>query len=308
MSAKAPSQTTQTTEVKLPAWVEAASQSNYDLAKKIAAKPFTQYEGNRVADPSKLSQQAYGLLQGPLNTGAWYNPEINAVEKRALDAADRSRRGALMQVSDEARAAKAFGGSRFGIESAVTNAEALRGMGDLSANLRKQAYDSAVANAMSDRSFRVQGLLGAGAEERGIRQQKIDADMQRFAEKQGYDLEGLNTRLAALGMSPYGKTETSHRTGTSESAGPDWATIGLGALKALPGIIGMFSDRRDKTDIEKLGTDPSTGLPMYAYRYKKDPKTYPKVVGPMAQDIEKAYPESVSHFGGHKIVTGMLAA
>jgi len=53
------------------------------------------------------------------------------------------------------------------------------------------------------------------------------------------------------------------------------------------------SDRRLKTDIEPAGHDPNLDLPLYAYRYKRDPKTYPKVVGVMAQDVEKKYPEAV---------------
>jgi Chaperone of endosialidase len=82
--------------------------------------------------------------------------------------------------------------------------------------------------------------------------------------------------------------------------------MGLGIMKMLFGL----SDRRDKTDIEKLGKSEETGLPIYAYRYKGDPKNTPKVVGPMAQDIEKKYPEAVKEVGGHKIVTvpGLLAA
>ena len=52
------------------------------------------------------------------------------------------------------------------------------------------------------------------------------------------------------------------------------------------------SDRRLKTDIQKVGTH-STGLPMYAYRYKGDPKAYPKVVGPMAEDVMKIAPHAV---------------
>jgi hypothetical protein len=71
----------------------------------------------------------------------------------------------------------------------------------------------------------------------------------------------------------------------------------------------MLSDRRDKTDIKELGKDPETGLPLYAYRYKEDPKSYPKIVGIMAQDVEKKYPKAVAEVGGHKVVKiGMLAA
>ena len=62
------------------------------------------------------------------------------------------------------------------------------------------------------------------------------------------------------------------------------------------------SDRNSKTDIEKLGKDEETGLDIYSYRYKSDPKTYPKVVGPMAQDVEKKYPGFVLKVGKTRIV------
>lgn len=103
-------------------------------------------------------------------------------------------------------------------------------------------------------------------------------------------------------MSPYGKTETANKT-TSGGGGTDIAQAGLGVFSLL---MGLFSDREDKTDIEKLGVDPATGLQMYAYRYKKDPKHYPKVVGPMAQDIEKKFPGSTKKVGGHMMVPGVL--
>lgn len=69
-------------------------------------------------------------------------------------------------------------------------------------------------------------------------------------------------------------------------------------------LLGGLSDRRAKTDIELLGKEPTTELPIYAYRYKNDPKTFPKIVGPMAQDIEKRRPDLVREIGGHKIISG----
>ena len=53
-------------------------------------------------------------------------------------------------------------------------------------------------------------------------------------------------------------------------------------------MFGM-SDENEKTDKKKIGKDPDTGLDLYSYRYKGDPKTYPKVVGPMAQDFFAAF-------------------
>ena len=60
-----------------------------------------------------------------------------------------------------------------------------------------------------------------------------------------------------------------------------------------------MGDRDAKTDIKKL-TDGD--IPMYSYRYKGDPKSYPKIVGPMAQDIEKKYPSAVKKVGRYKTI------
>jgi hypothetical protein len=75
-----------------------------------------------------------------------------------------------------------------------------------------------------------------------------------------------------------------------------------GGANAASALLGLFSDRTEKTDIKKLGPDPETGVMMYAYRYRDDPKSYPKVVGPMAQDLEKMLPGSTERVGGKLIV------
>jgi Chaperone of endosialidase len=80
----------------------------------------------------------------------------------------------------------------------------------------------------------------------------------------------------------------------------------LGGLFGLGGdIFGSLlklSDERTKTDIQPMGKDEQTDLPMYAYRYKGDPKSYPKVVGPMAQDVEKKYPGSTAQVGTRRAI------
>jgi hypothetical protein len=62
---------------------------------------------------------------------------------------------------------------------------------------------------------------------------------------------------------------------------------GAGALGG--GYLSGMSDRREKTDIKKVGTDP-LGLNTYSYRYKGDDRTR---TGPMAQEVRKALPEAV---------------
>lgn len=160
-------------------------------------------------------------------------------------------------------------------------------------------YNSTAATQLAGEQQDVSNLMAAGQQDQAQQQKVIDAAMKQFYEKRDYPIEGLNTRLAALGMSPYGRTETTNKTSTAEDKGTDWATVGLGALKTLPAIAAM-SDRSTKTDIEKV--DDSGPVPMYAYRYKGDPKTYPKVVGPMAQDVEKIMPKAVGRVGKKKVI------
>ena len=156
-------------------------------------------------------------------------------------------------------------------------------------------------------------LTGQGAAQNQT-QNEINARMQAYQAAQQYPVQQLMLPLQALGMTPYGQTTT--QTSPASSNG---LMMGLGALGTGVGILGgvnslmgggtsllsalgLISDRRDKTDIKKLGKDPQSGLDMYSYRYKDDPKSYPKVVGPMAQDIEDKYPGAVREIGGHKVV------
>jgi hypothetical protein len=451
-SGQSPATTHQVNKVELPAWVNEASQENYNLAKDIAGRPLEQYSGQTVAGPSGMTTTGYDLIRsnvgatsplydkaagvldkstglldksagltdratglydkaastldttsplynkatgvfdaargvqgeaadifrstaGPLDINQFLNPYTGEVEQRAIANAELAQKKGMLNISDSARKSGAFGGSRHGVAEGVATGEGTRAIGDLSAQLRKAGLDFATSTAIADRSGRQaagSGLLGVGtgltntgmghlATAGGIRdtaagygsagagmlgaagaagnaaaglrdtatgygnvatgrqaagqqditnllaggqseqaqgQREIDALMKQFYEKRDYPLEGLNTRLAALGMSPYGRTETTNKTATSEEKGPDWATLGLGVLKTVPALWAM-SDREAKTDIEKVsGGD----VPMYAYRYKGDPKTYPKVVGPMAQDIQKKVPSAVKKVGKRKVV------
>lgn len=342
---KTPTHTTQTTKVELPKWVDKASQENYQFAKDITDKPYVEYGGDTVAGPSQTTLDAYDMFKNTLGTGqaqidqansffskggvgmagmdraSYMNPFVDNVETKALEALDKTRRQSLMGVGDSAHSSNAFGGDRHGVMEGVTNAEAAESAGLLSANLRKEAFDTSsnlmqadidnmfsggqglLAGSAADQEKRGKdfaGLLGIGQQEQTQTQAELDDAYSRWREGQDEDINDLNVRLSALGMSPYGKTESVDKvTSGGGGGGADWASAGVGALSLL---FGLFSDERDKTDIKKLGKDPATGIDLYAYRYKGDPKSYPKVVGPMAQDIEDKFPGMVREVGGHKMV------
>jgi len=125
----------------------------------------------------------------------------------------------------------------------------------------------------------------------------------------------MRTGLGLLSLAPGGMTDSSgssSRSGTTYGGYGSTASSGAAPwLNAGGDLLGqtlplIFSDRRDKTDIEELGIDPLTGLKSYAYRYKGDARNTPKVVGPMAQDVARKYPHLVRQIGGHKVVAGGL--
>jgi len=199
----------------------------------------------------------------------------------------------------------------------ISNQQALANAANLQLAAANQYGNLALSGqqaAMNDASAQSQ----VGAQQQAVTQAGYDVAYNNWLEQQNYPLQQLQTRLSALGGTPYGGTSTQitpvagqnramgalggAATGASMGAmvgGPYGAAIG-GVAGGIYGAVS--SDRRDKTDIKRLGTDPESGLDLYAYRYKGDPKSYPKVVGPMAQDVEASMPGSTAEIGGHKII------
>ena len=89
--------------------------------------------------------------------------------------------------------------------------------------------------------------------------------------------------------------------GGTQSVGSSTTTTPFGPQQALGlgmSAVGKMSDIRLKTDIDKIGTHTMSGLDIYAYRYKGNPKHYPKVVGPMAQDAKEKFPAAIGEVDG----------
>jgi hypothetical protein len=278
---------------------------------------------------SNFSYAPTSFLNG--NVKDYMNPFIDNVETRAIDNANIALKQNINGIGDSASKASAFGGSRHGIAEGVAAAEGARGIGDLSAQLRAGAFDNAQSqwNADTDRAmtnaYQQEAVRGAnadrlanyasqgtdmasklaslqamlGEQQRGITQEGLTSDYAKWKEEQDYPLQNLNLRLAAVGATPYGSSQT--QTTTGSGGGNGFMSAAGGIMGMLPFLMGL-SDEDDKTDIEELGVDPETGLKMYAYRYKGDPKSYPKVVGPMAQEIEEKDKGAVKEIGGHKVV------
>ena len=151
-------------------------------------------------------------------------------------------------------------------------------------------------------------LTSAGGYEQQQAQDEINAQMAKFQQAWQYPQQQLGMMKSSLGMTPYdtATSGTSSSETTQTQSNPASAALGglqtlgglfsssAGGTSAMSGLMAMLggSDRRLKTDIVKIGKH-ATGIDMYAYRYKGDPKSYPKVVGPMAEDVMKIAPHAV---------------
>lgn len=149
-------------------------------------------------------------------------------------------------------------------------------------------------------------LLGTGQTQQQLAQQQLSGAYQQYLNAMAYPYQQANFYAgiaSGIGPSMGGTTNTvGFGQGSSQSqqtSGGAQSGMGLlsSALSFLP-MLGFSSDEREKTDIKKLKGTNEDGLPLYAFRYKGDPKSYPKVVGPMAQDVQEMYPEDVVEAGG----------
>lgn len=278
------------------------------------------YGGSRQAIQQGVTQ-AQGAL-GMAQMAAQLN-QANFGQAQAAAIGDITRNLAAAQgnqsanlTAAQANQNTALQGGEFNVNAALQAALANQSAQQNQMGLNLQAAGGLGAlgqQAQLSQARNFTELMTAGAAEQQQQQNVINANMAKFAQAQGYPAQQLGVLESALGMTPYGQaTQGQQVTQTQTSANPlGMVGQGLGALGSMFSMMPIGSDRRLKTDIAKVGRHPA-GVNMYAYRYKGDPKSYPKVVGPMAEDVAKIAPHAVSTIpgsGGRRAVNmGALSA
>lgn len=130
-------------------------------------------------------------------------------------------------------------------------------------------------------------LRAAGADRQQQSQQEISANVLQDQQAKTSELSAIQNYLSLMsGLGGQFGTQTQTQ---SQNAGL-MGMLGFG-LQAAPLL---FSDRRLKEDIEKVGKTDD-GLPVYTYRYKGSPTVH---MGVMAQEVQKKKPEAVHKVGG----------
>ena len=297
--------------------VNAQSLANTNLQPYM--NPFTQSVINNTLP---LMQQQNALAQ---NQGANQANSANAF--------GGSRQGVQQGVA-QAQGALNIGQMAAQLNQANFGQAQTAATGDITRNLQAQQGNQQANQANINSLIQAAGGLGslgsqaqqnqrqqflelstAGAQQQAQAQNQITANVNQFNQAQAYPTTQLGILQSALGMTPYGSTTMGSSTGqTQQTTTPSLmaditgglqslgslASAPAGGTSALTNIAAMFgSDRHLKTDITPIGVHPPTGLPLYSYRYKGDPKSFPKVTGPMAEDAMQVAPHAVKTVGVH---------
>jgi len=268
-------------------------------------------------------------LAGLGTTDADISRFMNPYASQVIDIAERERRRAgdveEQQLATKAVTAGAFGGSRYGIAEAERRRNLEQGITDIRTAGLGQAFKQAVEQAQAQQESRLGAarsftelaqvapkgtadelarLEAVGAARRGQSQGELDIAQRKFLEERTFPEATLQqySQFIQPTQGALGAAGTLTKTGPGQ-AQPTYLQQASGFLGSLGSAAGAFtSDPREKTDVKKIGMDDATGLAMYSFRYKDDPKTYPKVVGPMSDEVKEKYPELVSEVDGTEVV------
>jgi hypothetical protein len=334
-------------------WNTAASATNAGMPQYNAATAgFAGALGQTpmsVTDPGNAMQITPQSLAGT-SLAPYMDPYTQSVINASLPIMQQQLGQTLSQNAGTAAQTGAFGGSRFGVQQGVAQAQGAQGMAQMAANLNAQNFTQAQAAATGDITRNLQAQTSnqasqqtdlarnlqaqtsnqqaqqakiqsdiaasqglnatgqgiaqnvnnaftmqntAGTQQMANAQDQINAQMAKFQQAWGYPAQQMGVLQSALGMTPYGQSTT----GTSDTqtyTPTDWAALAGAGIGALGNIFGgKGSDIRIKKNLKKVGKGV-TGLPIYDFNFKGEPPGAPKTRGPMAQDIEKQFPEAVT--------------
>lgn len=215
-SANAP--TSQTSTTSIDPQIKAEYLANLERAKATAAG----LEARQIAQPGQLYSDAESKLYnlgmtpfGEADIAKFYNPYQEQVVQGALGDIERTR---LMQEQanrDQATRARAFGGSRQGVVTGMTNEAALRQAATTGAQLRSAGFTQAANLGLQARPMDMAGLqtsLGLGTTRTALEQARLDA-------LRNLGTERLGITSGALGLQPANVGQTSSQPLYNNTAG-----------------------------------------------------------------------------------------
>ena len=243
----------QTTSTSIDPQIREAFLQNVQQARNVAgALPVQQFAGYNPlyqAGEEAIVNQSLTPFTGQ-EIGGFMNPYTQEVIDRSLGDIEASRQMQDIRDRQAATQARAFGGSRQGVQASLTNAAALKQAADLSANLRNQGYGQAAQLAQYARGQNIQGgqnVMALGGARQAFEQQQLDALRNIGIQRLGVSQSGLGFNPAALGGStttPYSRNVGAGLLGGalagSQLAGLSGGAIGGGTGAAIGALLGLI--------------------------------------------------------------------
>ena len=227
--------------------IKSAFLTNFAQAQGVAsALPVQQFAGfnplYQAGEQQVVNQSLTPFTGADIN--AFMNPYQQEVIDRSLGDIEASRQMADIRDRQAATQAKAFGGSRQGVQSSLTNAAALKQAADLSANMRNQGYGQAAQLAQYARGQNIAGgqnVLALGGARQAFEQQQMDAIRNIGLQKLGIVQSALGSNPANLGgttQTPYSRNIGAGLLGGA-LAGSQLAGLSGGAVSGGAGALGV---------------------------------------------------------------------
>ena len=266
-------------------------------ASQISAQDELMRQGRDYYDYQKETFRP--LEKGLVAQAQNYNTEGNRQQLAAQAAADAANAFQSAQgVSNREMARRGINASS-GAALMMRNQNAL-GLAGMTAgaatNARRQAEQTGWARSM-DVTGLGRGLSGAslgayqGANASGTAGMNTamsagDQFGRSFGQGAGYSMAGANMGITGAGNILNAQTSYAN---ANRDQGLDVGSLMQGGAAMYK--VGMFSDRRLKENVELVGRDEHTMLPLYEFEYiGGSGKRY---LGVMAQDVIKTHPEMV---------------
>jgi hypothetical protein len=221
--------------------IKAAYLQNLEQAKSVAGGLGVQQFAGFNPMYQQGEEQLVNLGLKPF-TGAdiqeFMNPYEQQVIQGTLGDIEQSRQMAALQNAQQASAAKAFGGSRYGVQQSLTDAAALQQAAKTAAQMRQAGYGQAAGLAMNARNLGLQGaqtVMGAGSARQQLEQARLDAarniGLQRLGVVQGA-LSGQPANVGSTTSQPTYRNQAAGALGGAAAGyqlgGPWGAAIGAG--------------------------------------------------------------------------------
>jgi hypothetical protein len=230
---------TQTTMIDPAA--RAAYLENLALARSTAGGlGVQQYAG---FDPmyQAAEKRAYELSMKPFGAediAAFQNPYENQVVQQSLQDIEQSRQMAALRDAQQATAAKAFGGSRAGVQGALTNEAALREASRTASGLRSAGYGQAAQLAQAARGINLSGLQNAmnlGLTRQQFAQLQLDAQRNLPLQRLAIQQAAMSAQPANLGSTTTGTQPMQRNVGAGILGG----ALAGASLAGMPGMAAL---------------------------------------------------------------------